>query len=178
MTQSKQFEIAANDLVEANRIHLRGKLAWLLLFFSIGLIAVWVYVILSKPMGLGTDLLLGLLVIVVGALGGLGGYALQYFLIVPISAGISYRQQRSLRRSFNLSWNEDGVATTSASATGLMPWSDYRKWLEGKNLFLLYHSNRLYQLVPKRAFVDQEGVTRFREELRRRIAVRPGLVQR
>ncbi len=177
MSQVEEIQIRSADLVEAGRIHIRNNLAGTAWVGAL-LVGIWLYLIVTRPMSLEFDLLFGLLLLVLGALGILGGYALLLFVVAPISARIAYRQQKSLQRPFSFSWTESGFTTVRPpDSTSLMPWSDYRKWLEGKNLFLLYHSNRLYQLVPKRAFADEESVASFREGLRSRIAPRPGRVR-
>ena len=105
-------------------------------------------------------------------------YGIVYFAITPLRARLSYRRHKALQRAYNLSWNEDGVTTTNPNVTGLTPWSDYREWLEGRNLFLLYVSDRLFHLVPKRAFPSEDAIANFREQLRARIASRPGRIQK
>lgn len=41
-------------------------------------------------------------------------------------------------------------------------WSKYTKFLESKNLFLLYWSPKTFQLVPKRSFANQFDLEQFR----------------
>jgi hypothetical protein len=105
-------------------------------------------------------------------------YAVVYFLIVPTRAGLTYRRQKALQRPYDVGWNANGVAIDNEFSNGVTPWSDYRKWRESKGLFLLYLSDRLFHLLPKRAFANEDAVATFRGVLRERIAARPGRVRK
>ena len=42
-----------------------------------------------------------------------------------------------------------------------LPWRDYRKWKEGKTVFLLYHTDAMFQIIPKASFsLDQQAALR------------------
>lgn len=49
------------------------------------------------------------------------------------------------------------------------PWSDYLRWKEGGKCFLLYMSDNLFQIVPKRFFHSDSDIDTFREMLTMRI---------
>ena len=51
-----------------------------------------------------------------------------------------------------------------------MPWSDLTKWREGEGLFLLYGSDLIFYVLPKRAFQDAAAVDAFRDLLSAKIA--------
>lgn len=46
-----------------------------------------------------------------------------------------------------------------------VPWSYFIKWKEGKKTFVLYHSDIMFRIIPKRCFVSPSEMTQFRELL-------------
>ncbi|NET04958.1 MAG: YcxB family protein [Merismopedia sp. SIO2A8] len=44
-------------------------------------------------------------------------------------------------------------------------WQVYTKFVETKNLFIIYSSKLTFNIVPKRAFVSREDLAQFRELL-------------
>jgi hypothetical protein len=57
------------------------------------------------------------------------------------------------------------AARDGKNAQSLTPWADYRKWTENGELFLLYQSDRLFQMMPKRAFASAEDMRELRDFL-------------
>jgi len=104
-----------------------------------------------------------------GLVGGLGVFVLIRFLYAPWRARRIFRQQKSLQRPFDVSWSESGFTARDASGGHTTPWSDYIRWCENPAVFLLYHSDALFQLVPKRACPDERTVSEFRSWLQRKI---------
>jgi hypothetical protein len=81
-----------------------------------------------------------------------------------------YAQQKEMQRPYFLSWNAEDITHESDTATVRTPWSDFLKWREGSELFVLYLSAVAFRIVPKRAFANQEAIDNFRALLREKIA--------
>jgi len=103
-----------------------------------------------------------------GLVGGLVAYTLIRFVYAPWKARRIFRQQKSLQRPFELSWADTGLTSRDANGEYTTPWPDYTKWKEDSRVFLLYHSDALFQMVPKRSFPDDAMVSEFRSWLERR----------
>ncbi|HEY8699113.1 MAG TPA: YcxB family protein [Rhizomicrobium sp.] len=81
-----------------------------------------------------------------------------------------YWQQKSMQRPFAMSWDEGFVSLQSEEYSARSPWSDYSKWREGEQIFMLYLSDIMFRIVPKRAFQDANEIPEFRDLLRRKIS--------
>jgi len=159
-------------------MELRGKLtdhdlrsaAWLhsaprKFFAALGLLvlslAVWALCLAffgSKPdPGWGKWVLLAILV-----------YLFAHYLVyVPFHLKREYRQYKALQKELLLSPDASGLTMTTENGKGIVPWSDVRSWKENKVLFMLYVTDRLYHLVPKRFFASAADIDDFRAMLQR-----------
>lgn len=73
-----------------------------------------------------------------------------------------YNSQPSLREPVNLKITEEGLKLQGASYESKLQWQVYTKFLEAKNVFLLYQSNNCFNIIPKRAFLNVEQIEEFR----------------
>ncbi|UJW84030.1 YcxB family protein [Devosia sp. SL43] len=77
-------------------------------------------------------------------------------LMTPITARRNFARQRSLQGDLTLSWSEAGLRTVSEYGTFEIPWSHFNRRAENGNLFLLFESDRLYRLIPKRVLTTEQ----------------------
>jgi len=98
----------------------------------------------------------------VGALLYLG---LWFFVYIPWQARRMFTQQKALREPLRLEASGEGLWASTSIAHGAYPWSHLHKWKEGKSLFLLYFSDSLFCIVPKRCFAHPGDVVSFRSLL-------------
>lgn len=83
----------------------------------------------------------------------------------PILARRTFRQQRSLHGEVGLSWTEQRLEFDSEYGQFAMPWSHFLRFGEDRHTFVLFESDRLYRIIPKRALdADTE------RDLRQRLA--------
>ncbi len=88
---------------------------------------------------------------------------------VPYKCRRAYEQRKDLHRECTFTPSDEGLSFKSVDVEGKKAWSDYLKWKEGKSVFLLYMSDNLYQLVPKRFFATGADIDAFRDTLSRRV---------
>jgi YcxB-like protein len=79
-----------------------------------------------------------------------------YFLFVPIVTRRAYRNHKLLHRPYTFSWSETGLTVTSSSGQSQVAWSDYLKWYENAQIFILYQAPRLFNMLPKRALTPEQ----------------------
>ena len=109
--------------------------------------------------------------IIGGLVGGaIGGSVVRYGYI-PWKAKRVFRQQKSLQRQFNLSWNADGVHVKDANGEYSSAWTDFVRWKEDDRLFLLYISDVMFYMIPKHAFPSESLLDEFRTHLARGVDV-------
>jgi hypothetical protein len=77
--------------------------------------------------------------------------------IIPVMARRNFRQQRSLQGEFGYAWTGETLTVKTEYASFDMPWSHFLRWIEDDKTFLLFESDRLYRVIPKRALTaDQQ----------------------
>lgn len=85
-------------------------------------------------------------------------------VVNPLLARRIYRQQRSLHGEIGLSWTDERLEFDSEYGQFAMPWSHFTRWAEDKRTFVLFESDRLYRIVPKRV-LDADTELSLRERL-------------
>jgi hypothetical protein len=84
----------------------------------------------------------------------------------------TYRQRRGLQREVRYIVSDAGLTGENVNGRMTTPWGDYHRWKEGPQSFLLYLSNDLFHVIPKRFFGSKSDVVAFREMLRARLRSR------
>lgn len=69
---------------------------------------------------------------------------------VPRVARRIYHQQRNLHRDLTLAWDDDELRYTWAKGHSRSAFADYLRWAENRDIILLFHSDTLFQFIPKR----------------------------
>jgi len=153
------YQLTLDDYLEATRFHSKSKpieyygmqfLGWFGLIVGVFLLAVGTVKDLTGY--------------VVGALSLLGGA----YIVLAFTVLRKYLHERRLKRfpSFLLPIVLKVSATQLSFQTAeegtQFGWKKYKKSLEAENLFLLYRSDKAFQLVPKRAFANEADLEQFR----------------
>ncbi len=161
-------QLTADDYLAALRLH-RRRVYWfgrfrfvfwgtfLFLLVGMGLIG-------ADPFAWTTPMLL---LFFIGAL-----WFLTERILLPRQARRIYRQQQSLQRPYRFMVGDDGTQAVSATVTGSHPWSDYTRWIEGPDQFLLYLSDVLFVIIPKRSVPRPDDLRSILGEKVRRAARR------
>jgi YcxB-like protein len=79
-----------------------------------------------------------------------------YFLFVPVTTRRTYGKHKTLHYPCTYSWSETGLTFTSTRGEWTLGWSDYLKWDENAQIFMLYQAPRLFNMVPKRALTPEQ----------------------
>lgn len=107
-----------------------------------------------------------------------GGLLISYwFLRGPSLVARSYRHRKALQREFQLTVSNSGLDFQNENGHMTLPWSDYQKWKESDELYLLSPGDGIFfGMIPKRFFQSQGDVDAFREILEANVVDwRPGL---
>lgn len=94
------------------------------------------------------------------------------FVLIPSIARKRFKQHKALQRPYTLSWSKDALTIKSETGENNTPWSDFLKWRENEHLFLIYVTNGLFRMIPKRAFSDSHAATEFGQLLHEKIGPR------
>jgi len=85
-------------------------------------------------------------------------------LLTPRRSRRLYQQQRALHEPFELRWSGESFELSSGSGSGRHPWNHFVKAVEDRHSLMLYQSDLLYNLVPKRV-VDETSLASMRAAL-------------
>jgi len=91
--------------------------------------------------------------------------AFLFLFIQPKRVRKIFRQQKIMQSPYSFTVTDEAVITKSDVGDTKLTWDYFVKWKEGKNLFMMYQSDVLYHMVPKRCFASPEEMTQFRQLL-------------
>jgi hypothetical protein len=97
----------------------------------------------------------------------LGFFLLYQYLYRPYLLARTFKNHPDLSAPFEMELSDQGMSITNLKGSALIPWTDYVKWLEGKELILLYRSYIMFQMIPKRLFATENDLQYLREQLAR-----------
>ena len=159
-------ELTADDYVAANKLHMRRRgwrrAVWVVFWVLLGVGALLSADIAVQDPKAGLPPLLLILFIAVVQL-------FVRLLYLPRRVRRVYSQQRSLQLPFEGVCTESGIESTNANTTSRLPWSHLIRWKEGPTLFVVYQSDLMFNIVPKRCFAQPEQVDEFRALLTERL---------
>ncbi|PID77302.1 MAG: hypothetical protein CSB24_02085 [Deltaproteobacteria bacterium] len=89
--------------------------------------------------------------IAIGAVvGGLAGHLAVRFLYCPWQTKRQYKIHKSIQEPFIISKLLQGIYFKNNSGESTLKWDDIIKWRENKELLLVYQTDFLYYIIPKR----------------------------
>jgi hypothetical protein len=142
--------ISADDYLAAQRLH-RARIAkWSYMAGAAGLLFGLVVWLLSGSFT-------GILFIAMGVGALLGEFILDRWLL-PRRAYKLHQQHRDFAHPFTYSWTSDAIEARGISGQSHRPWTTYHKVRENEQLVLLYHSDNLFEMFPKRWFSDASAL--------------------
>jgi lysophospholipase L1-like esterase len=87
---------------------------------------------------------------------------------VPFNWRRSYAKDRRLQHEFTADISEDGIHLQSVDFDANLKWALYLRFLESDRIFLLYQTQRMFNLFPKAAVAPGE-IDEFRRLVRRKL---------
>jgi len=147
--------ISIADYVQAQRLHRKSIAKWS--YVASAAIAVCGAVMLaagSRNYGL---------IALCGGFGGLiGEYANAKFFL-PRRLAKLHAQQKDLAEQFTYSWDAEHISAQSQMGSARRPWAHYIKVKEDGHIFLLYHSDQMFEMFPKSWFSSTGAINEFRK---------------
>jgi len=90
------------------------------------------------------------------------GLFLTFFLRLQV--WLAFRQDNRLQDEFDASISDSGIDVSSPKGVSKYNWSAFARYVETKNLFLVYQAPHVFNAFPKRAFTPAD-VNTFRSLL-------------
>ncbi|MGB2713786.1 MAG: YcxB family protein [Vicinamibacterales bacterium] len=101
---------------------------------------------------------------------GLIGAGIGQMLSIAPKAKRVFRQQHGLRRTHEITWTDTGLTVSGEDGQSTTRWTDFHKARELDDQFLLFLSDAIFLMIPKRAFPDSSLLQSFRESIASSIA--------
>ncbi len=150
-----------NDCVRAQYLHCRPRPLYKVLGVVVLALAFWAAWLMLTSDDFG--------IFEVAYFLAIGYFILNYTVILPWSARRMYRQQKALQREMHFRFDDSGASASSEIGNSDIPWGDYLKWKKNDHMILLYISDRMYQMLPRRMFANPGDFDRLGELLTDRI---------
>ena len=162
------YHITREDFIDAQKLHRakspRGIVRGLVLVAKVCVVAALMLLIVLAAVTRDRNLwltyapLVGLLVM----------WTLLYWVWAPFNWRRTYAKDRRLQDEFTTDISEDGVYMESSTFDANLKWGLFLRFLESDRVFLLYQTNRMFNLLPKSAFAPGE-IEEFRQLARRKL---------
>ena len=158
-----RFEVRLDvaDHLAAQRLHTRWTRRQLLAYLCAAVIGVLLFLVPSpshwiRIIGSG---LIG------GAIGGALGREVMRRVWLSYRSRRLFTQHKALHKPIEFEWDQEALSVRTESANGRTPWADYARRREDRQVILLYLSDALFQVIPRRCFSDAAQEQSFRERI-------------
>jgi Flp pilus assembly protein TadB len=100
------------------------------------------------------------------------------FVYKPFMLGRTFKKHKDLSAPFEMELSNQGLSVSNPKGSALIPWNNFLKWAEGREMVLLYRSYIMFQMLPKRLFARQADLQFLREQLTRNNIPQAGKVDK
>ncbi|MFN8435349.1 MAG: YcxB family protein [Anaerolineales bacterium] len=139
------------DLRNAHLLHMYPSRHFIVYFLAITMLGVFVY-------WLFTDLSLIYTappILIILAI-GIGSSLVNRYISIPNQAKKSFAQQKAISLPFEFELTEAGVHISNELGNSNVPWNYFTKWDENEDIIILYQSDSLIHMLPKRFFTKPQ----------------------
>ena len=94
-------------------------------------------------------------------------FLLFQYVYRPFMLGRTFKNNKDLSAPFEMELSGEGLSVSNPKGRALIPWSNFQKWAEGREMLLLYRSYLMFQMLPKRLFANESDLQYLRDQLTR-----------
>lgn len=87
--------------------------------------------------------------------------------LLPRQAKRLFRQNQEISAPLAMEFSENGMKFTNSFGHNERSWSHFVKWKEDEQALLLYHSDQIFNLIPKRLLAEADDLSFVRERLQK-----------
>lgn len=91
--------------------------------------------------------------------------AVFWWVVLPRQARQQYLRQIHLHQPQTLSWDTHSLTFRTVHRSGKIGWGELVKYRENHNIVLLYVTDNLFQILPKRCFDSEAALASFRQHV-------------
>ena len=92
--------------------------------------------------------------------------ALEFFNLLsidPLVVRWQFKGTPKFKERNTLTFDDEGIHFQTPTIDARLRWETYNRMLENTEVFLLIYGKRMYSVIPKRAFKDEQEKDRFRQ---------------
>lgn len=144
-------KIEPSDYVRAQYLHLRPRpvIRWLgILLVALSLLVLCQQIFIPPE---GTISALPFILFAV-----LAYLVIVYGAWLPYRTKKIYKQQKTLQEAFDSELTEEEFISTTSFGSTRLKWRDFYKYKVGKDMILVYQSDAIFHMFPRRWFPDGE----------------------
>jgi YcxB-like protein len=162
------YRITREDFIDAQKLHRSKGHSAVVRAIRLGakLVAVAIFLILLAWVVISGDRGLWPSLAPLFILGIIWAFAM--WVWAPFYWRRCYAKDRRLQHDFTADISEDGIHLESLDFDAKLKWALYLRFLESDRVFLLYQTNRMFNLLPKAAFGPGE-IEEFRQLAHRKL---------
>jgi hypothetical protein len=147
--------ISSHDYLQAHHLHRKATQLWA---FAGGAVILLV--------GLALLLYGQMRISLIASCSGVGALVGEFFVanvVLPRKVKRLHGQQKELSSPFVYSWDRGHIEAKGVNGSSRRAWSDYCKVKDSEHIFLLYHADIIFEMLPKAWFKNESLVAEFRE---------------
>lgn len=80
-----------------------------------------------------------------------------------------WKKEPNINRPLSVDITEDALYVVSPHEDGRIKWSAFNRFIETKNLFMIFRQRNMFNAIPKRVFSNSDEVELFLNLLRKKI---------
>ena len=92
-------------------------------------------------------------------------FLLFQYVYRPYMFGRTFKKHKDLSAPFEMQLSGEGLSVSNPKGSAQIPWTNFIKWAEGREMILLYRSYIMFQMLPKRLFASASDLQYLREQL-------------
>ena len=77
-------------------------------------------------------------------------------VFMPNQVKKSFSQQKGMSLPFEFDFTETGMHTSNELGNNTLPWEYFTKWKENEDIIILYQSDSIIHMLPKRLFANPQ----------------------
>jgi hypothetical protein len=156
-------QLTPNDYIKAQFLHMRPRpvFGWIGILILVAMLATCILQLIfpiSGKMTWSPFVLLGVLAY----------FAFVYGVFLPLRAKRIFRQQKALHEPYEVELTDEALSSMSAYGDFKMEWSAFHKYKTSKNLILVYQSDAIFHMFPRRWFTESQ-FTEFHAILKKQL---------
>jgi YcxB-like protein len=93
-------------------------------------------------------------------------------VVLPKQVKQAFAQQKNLSLPFEIEFTETGMNFSNAIGNNTWTWEYFTKWNENEDIIVLYQSDNVIQMIPKRLLVDQQQLDMVKSLLQKNIVIK------